>query len=437
MKTKCMSCGGTMKKMQKGGVTRPIPGQKKPVTREYKITRAMTNGVKSPNLPPLDSKYTKKRSTGLILKDKSKLQEGIYKPTMQKGGFPITAKAAARKVAKGKGMMTYKYGTTDAPGTGNNKGDYVKFAKDQKSNPYGGKSLKGSRSRSVMQKGGVIKKMQNGGITKDGQKIKFPPIVKKEVIQKSAPTKKTAFEKRQDKKIERAKTKSAIASIEGEGSVKDKRNSRANRIATVLGTGRQKVSRTSSTSTTSNTNSGNTNVSSGSDSGSTSGSQSGSQSGSTSKSGSIAKVSGSGNSQNANETNNNSKNRRYQNGGMTKKFITRPTPKKRKTNTSSSLVIGSGNSSNNNSVNNNSNNRKIVITKKDNSVNKSINSRNRYQKGGSTSSVINSGNSNNRTTVNNNSNNTKIYKKKVDNSVNKSKGSRNTRKIGTYPYIFN
>jgi len=77
---------------------------------------------------------------------------------MQKGGFPITEKAAARKVAKGKGMMTYKYGTTDAPGTGNNKGAYVKFAKDQESNPYGGKSLKGSRSRSVMQKGGISKK---------------------------------------------------------------------------------------------------------------------------------------------------------------------------------------------------------------------------------------------------------------------------------------
>ena len=283
--------------------------------------------------------------------------------------------------------------------------------------------------------GGTMKKMQNGGITKDGQKIKFPPIVKKETIQESTPTRKTAFEKRQDKKIERAKTRSAIASIEGEGSVKDKRNSRANRIATVLGTGRQKVSRTSSTSTTSNTNSGNTNVSSGSDSGSTSGSQSGSSS--TSKSGSIAKVSGSGNSQNANETNNNSKNKRYQNGGMTKKFITRPTPKKRKTNTSSSLVNNSGNANINNSANLNSNNKKIVITKKDNSINKSTNSRNRYQKRGSTYSVIGSGNSNNRNTINNNSNNTKVYKKKVDNSVNKSKGSRNTRKIGTYPYIFN
>jgi len=154
MKTRCLSCGGTMKKMQNGGSTRPVPGQKKPGTKELKITSAMTNGIKSPNLPP------KKRGTGLILKDKSKFQEGVYKPTMQTGGgFPITAKAAARKVGKGKGMMTYKYGTTDAPGTGNNKGAYVKFAKDQESNPYGGKILKGSRSRSVMQIGGSILKI--------------------------------------------------------------------------------------------------------------------------------------------------------------------------------------------------------------------------------------------------------------------------------------
>lgn len=291
-----------------------------------------------------------------------------------------------------------------------------------------------------------MKKMQNGGITKDGQKIKFPPIVKKEVIKESAPTRKTTFEKRQDKKIERAKTRSAIANIEGEGTVKDKRNSRANRIATVLGTGRQKVSRTSSTSTTSNTNSGNTNVSSGSDSGSTSGSISGSKSGSTSG------VSESGNSKIANEANTNSKNKRYQNGGVTKNFITRPTPKKRKTNTSSSLVNNSGNANINNSANLNSNNKKIVITKKDNSINKSTNSRNRYQKGGSTSSVNNSGNSRINNSANVNSNNTKIYKKKVDNSINKSTGSRNTRtekakqknvKVdrnrpigGTYPFTF-
>ena len=375
------------------------------------------------------------------MKTKCMSSGGSMKKLQNGGGFPITAKAAARKVGKGKGMMTYNYGTKDVPGSDGNKGAYVKFAKNQADSPYGAKTLQG-RSRRVMQKGGGIKKMQNGGITKDGQKIKFPPIVKKEVIQKSTPTRQTAFEKRQNRKIERAKTRSAIASIEGEGTVKDKRNNRANRIATAVGTGRQKVSRTSSTSTTSNTNSGNTNVSSGSDSGSTSGSRSTSGS----SSGSTSGVSGSGNSQNANETNNNSKNRRYQKGGPIGTIIIRkPRPKKptvKKTTInkgSNSSVNNSGNSSNNNSVNNNSNNRKIVITKKDNSVNKSINSRNRYQKGGSTSSVNNSGNSNNRNTINNNSNNTRVYKKKVDNSINKSTNSRNTRnkKIGTFPYLFN
>ena len=145
MKTKCMSCGGTTKKMQKGGsVDGPMEARRKIMGEKIPSTKKTL-------------KYVKKNGSGLILKDKSKFPEGIYKPTMQTGGFPITAKAAARKVAKGKGMMAYKYGTTDAPGTGNNKGDYVKFAKDQKSNPYGGKSLKGSRSRRVMQKGGVKK----------------------------------------------------------------------------------------------------------------------------------------------------------------------------------------------------------------------------------------------------------------------------------------
>lgn len=390
MKTKCLSCGGTTKKMQKGGST--------------DSTRT------APYVSP----------KGAFYPDKKSLESGCAKNPNSPECKKVIKTMSPTEAAKIKGRL---------------------------------------------QKGGAIKKMQNGGITKDGQKIKFPPIVKKEAIQESAPTRKTTFEKRQDKKIERAKTRSAIASIEGEGSVKDKRNSRANRIATVVGTGRQKVSRTSSTSTTSNTNSGNTNVSSGSDSGSTSGSRS--------TSGSTSGVSESGNSKNANETNNNSKNKRYQNGGTTsanfpksakyekytidrilkKNFIKRPTPKKPTvTKSSSSVVIGSGNSSNNNSVNNNSNNKKIVITKKDNSINKSTNSRNRYQKGGSTSSVIGSGNSNNRNTINNNSNNTKIYKKKVDNSVNKSTGSRNTRiekakqknvKVdrnrpigGTYPFTF-
>jgi hypothetical protein len=57
--------------MQKGGVTRPIPGQKKPVTRENKITRAMTNGVKSPNIDyKIGSKWRKNLVTKPMKYDK-------------------------------------------------------------------------------------------------------------------------------------------------------------------------------------------------------------------------------------------------------------------------------------------------------------------------------------------------------------------------------
>ena len=44
-----------------------------------------------------------------------------------------------------------------------------------------------------------------------------------------------SFEQRQRRKIERAKTRAAVAAIEGEGSVGMKRDSRANRIATMRG----------------------------------------------------------------------------------------------------------------------------------------------------------------------------------------------------------
>ena len=159
MKTKCMSCGGTTKKMQNGGSTdstRTAP-YVSPKGAFYPDKKSLESGcAKNPNSPEC-KKVIKTMSLAEAAKIKGRLQKGGAIKKMQNGGFPITAKAAARKVAKGKGMMTYKYGTTDAPGTGNNKGDYVKFAKDQKSNPYGGKSLKGSRSRSVMQKGGVKK----------------------------------------------------------------------------------------------------------------------------------------------------------------------------------------------------------------------------------------------------------------------------------------
>ena len=49
------------------------------------------------------------------------------------------------------------------------------------------------------------------------------------------------FEERQQRKIDRAKRKAAVAEIEGEGTVASKRDSRAGRISKVLGTGRSKA----------------------------------------------------------------------------------------------------------------------------------------------------------------------------------------------------
>jgi hypothetical protein len=102
----------------------------------------------------------------------------------------------------------------------------------------------------------------------------------------------TGFEKRQARKIAKAKTRAAVAEIEGEGSVSQKRNNRADRAAVVLGTKREKTPKSVSTSTstsTSNTNvdnrnSGNTNNVT--NSGSSSNAGSSSTSSSNSKSGS-------------------------------------------------------------------------------------------------------------------------------------------------------
>lgn len=107
-----------------------------------------------------------KMKTGGIMKTKMKMggakkygEGGPTNKTNTGGGIPITARAAARKVAKGKGFMDYKYPSTDAPGTGDNKGSYVKFGKDQASSPSGFKSLKGAgKSRPVRKMGGATKK---------------------------------------------------------------------------------------------------------------------------------------------------------------------------------------------------------------------------------------------------------------------------------------
>jgi hypothetical protein len=80
-------------------------------------------------------------------------------------------------------------------------------------------------------KGGSVKKYQYGGMT--------------------------GFEKRQAKKVGRAETKAAVANIEGEGTVAQKRDNRAQRVAVAAGTARAKtpksVSTSTSTSTTNNT----------------------------------------------------------------------------------------------------------------------------------------------------------------------------------------
>ena len=158
MKTKCMSCGGTTKKMQKGGSTdstRTAP-YVSPKGAFYPDKKSLESGcAKNPNSPEC-KKVIKTMSLAEAAKIKGRLQKGGAIKKMQNGGFPITAKAAARKVAKGKGMMTYNYGTKDVPGSDGNKGAYVKFAKNQEPNPYGGKTLQG-RSRRVMKKGGVKK----------------------------------------------------------------------------------------------------------------------------------------------------------------------------------------------------------------------------------------------------------------------------------------
>lgn len=125
------------------------------------------------------------------------------------------------------------------------------------------KVTKAMSGKSMMKKGGKVtarKKMSNGGITNDDGKL-------------------TPFEKRQAKKVIKAQTRASVAEIEGEGSVAQKRDNRADRISKVVGTARVKTPKTlststsTSTSTSDNRNSGNTTntTNSGSASGSNSG----------------------------------------------------------------------------------------------------------------------------------------------------------------------
>ena len=143
------------KKMQDGGskVTR---GDIKDAQREAKLKR-----IQAGTEPSTFDKVSK--ITGDVANVASTVGQGIKavqnakgsndRPGFQKGGgIPITAKAAARKVEKGKGAMSYKYPSKDAKGTGDNKGLYLKLGKS--SGPFGGREVK--KSRPVMQKGGSV-----------------------------------------------------------------------------------------------------------------------------------------------------------------------------------------------------------------------------------------------------------------------------------------
>ena len=146
------------------------------------------------------------------------------------------------------------------------------------------KVTKAMSGKSMMQKGGKVtarKKMSNGGITNQSC---YNVTVTAQKPGNDEP-KKTRFEKNQEKKITKAKTRAEIAAIEGEGTVSQKRDNRADRFSKVVGTARVKTPKTlststsTSTSTSDNRNSGNTTNTT--NSGSTSGSASGSNSGAT------------------------------------------------------------------------------------------------------------------------------------------------------------
>jgi epidermal growth factor receptor substrate 15 len=191
----------------------------------------------------------------------------------------------------------------------------------------------------------------------------------------------TGFEKRQAKKIAKAKTKAAVAEIEGEGSVSQKRNNRADRASVVLGSKREKTPKSVSTSTSTsnsnvdNRNSGNTTntTNSGSSSGSNSGAEveggaggrSGSSSGvdnsrksstSVSQSQNNSRTTNNTSNTNVRQSQNNSKNtsvnQSQDNTKYTDKSTTNYTDKSTKSNVNQSrrnTQIGTGNTSTKNS----------------------------------------------------------------------------------------
>jgi hypothetical protein len=168
---KKMQSGGMTKKMGDGG-TPSYKDQKKSAKQEQKLAaiNAKTERIKAGTEPSTYDKVSK--ITGDVANVASTVGQGIKavqdakgsndRPGFQKGGgVPITAKAAARKVEKGKGAMSYNLSSKDAKGTGNNKGIYLKLGKSV--SPSGGREVK--KNRPVMQKGGGVASGVNDIVT--------------------------------------------------------------------------------------------------------------------------------------------------------------------------------------------------------------------------------------------------------------------------------
>jgi len=94
-------------------------------------------------------------------KDLMKNKKGGSVKKYQNGGPAISARAAERKSAKGKGFTSYSYGTKDAPGSEGNKGKYVPFTragrKDAKETGMVS-SNEMKPARKIMKTGGMVKK---------------------------------------------------------------------------------------------------------------------------------------------------------------------------------------------------------------------------------------------------------------------------------------
>jgi hypothetical protein len=82
-----------------------------------------------------------------------KMSKAMYgKTMMQDGGRTISEKAAARKVAKGKGTISKSY-----PSGPEEKGSYIGYSKEAKKSDSPFKSMKDSKpARPIMKTGGMV-----------------------------------------------------------------------------------------------------------------------------------------------------------------------------------------------------------------------------------------------------------------------------------------